>query len=166
MTQGKAAMQWIDLPPFWLALAVAGVWAVDAALPVAALGPAGQVAGLVLAGLGAALMAVAAAQMTLARTTVIPRRNPARLMTRGAFAISRNPIYLGDALVLAAAILWWDALAALPILAAFVLLIDRRFIRDEEARLRAVFGQEFDIWAAGTARWVGVRPRKARDGIN
>lgn len=159
-------MQWIDLPPFWLALAVAGVWAVDAVLPVAVLGPAGQVAGLVLAGLGAGLMAMAAAQMILARTTVIPRRTPARLMTRGAFAISRNPIYLGDALVLAAAILWWDAWAALPILAAFVLLIDRRFIRDEEARLRAVFGQEFDIWAAGTARWVGVRPRKVGDGIN
>lgn len=166
VTQGKRAMAWIDLPPVWLLLALGCVRAVDAAMPVAGFGPAGQVAGAVLAGLGLALMAVAVVQMTLARTTVIPRRNPSRLVTAGVFAISRNPIYLGDALILAGAILWWDAWVAVPLLAAFVVLIDRRFIRDEEARLRAAFGSDFDLWAARTGRWVGGVPRKGANDRN
>ncbi|HSF64667.1 MAG TPA: isoprenylcysteine carboxylmethyltransferase family protein [Paracoccaceae bacterium] len=166
MTQGKRGMAWIDLPPVWLALALGCVWAVDAAVPVAGLGPAGQGAGAVLVVLGLGLMAVAVVQMVVARTTVIPRRDPSRLMTGGVFAISRNPIYLGDALILAGAILWWDAWLALPLLAAFVVLIDRRFIRDEEARLRAAFGPEFDEWAARTGRWVGTVSRKGANDRN
>jgi protein-S-isoprenylcysteine O-methyltransferase Ste14 len=153
-------MAWIDLPPVWLALALGCAWAAGAAVPVAV--PGGAPAGLALAGLGAALMLAAVVQMTLARTTVIPRRDPAALVTGGVFAISRNPIYLGDALILAGAILWWDALVALPLLPAFVMLIERRFIRDEEARLRAGFGAAFDAWAARTGRWITAVPRKGR----
>lgn len=157
-------MAWIDLPPLWLALALLCAWAVGAAVPVAV--PGGAVAGVGLAGLGAALMAAAVVQMTLARTTVIPRRNPSALVTGGVFAFSRNPIYLGDALILGGAILGWDAILALPLLPAFVVLIDRRFIRDEEARLRAGFGAEFDLWAARTGRWVGTGPRKGANDRN
>lgn len=153
VTLGKRGMAWIDLPPLWLALALGCAWAIGAVVPVAV--PGGAVAGGVLAGAGLALMGAAVVQMVLARTTVIPRRDPAALVTGGVFAISRNPIYLGDALILAGAILWWDALLALPVLVAFVLLIDRRFIRDEEARLRAGFGPAFDAWAARTGRWIG-----------
>lgn len=108
---------------------------------------------LVVAGL--ALMLAAAAQMIAHRTTVIPRRQPSSLVTGGVFAFTRNPIYLGDALVLAGAILWWDALLALPLLPAFVVLITRRFILGEEARLRAGFGEAFTAWAARTPRWIG-----------
>ena len=90
----------------------------------------------------------------MARTTVIPRRNPAALVTGGVFRLTRNPIYLGDAALLTGAILWWDAPAALPLVPAFVWLITRRFIRDEEARLRAAFGADFDRWAARVRRWL------------
>ena len=100
-------------------------------------------------------MVGAVAQMALAKTTVIPRRNPSALVTRGLFQLSRNPIYLGDALILAGAILWLDAVLALPLVFSFVWLIQTRFIRDEEARLTETFGPEFDLWAARTRRWLG-----------
>jgi protein-S-isoprenylcysteine O-methyltransferase Ste14 len=93
--------------------------------------------------------------MALARTTVIPRRDPSALVTGGVFGWSRNPIYLADAIVLTGAVLWLDAVLALPLVAVFVWLIQTRFIRDEEARLTLAFGPEFDLWAARVRRWVG-----------
>ncbi len=107
---------------------------------------------LILAGL--VLMLLAVYQMARHRTTVIPHRQPSALVATGVFRISRNPIYLGDALVLTGAILWWGVPIALPVIPAFVWLITRRFIEPEEARLRAGFGEDFAKWAESTRRWL------------
>ncbi|WP_354001239.1 methyltransferase family protein [Tabrizicola flagellatus] len=150
----RPILQAIDIPPSWLALHIAAAWAIARVLPLS-FGAAGRVLGPALVGLGLLLMAAAVLQMALARTTVIPRRNPSALVTGGVFSVSRNPIYLADALILLGAILWLDAVLALPLVAVFVWLIQTRFIRDEEARLAAGFGPEFDRWAARTGRWFG-----------
>lgn len=144
----------IDIPPSWLALHLVGTWALSHLSP-AIFGSFGDIAGKLLALAGALLMVAAVAQMARHRTTVIPRRNPSALVTTGLFSLSRNPIYLGDALILLGAILWLDAVLALPLLFSFVWLIQTRFIRDEEARLTLAFGPEFDLWAARTRRWIG-----------
>lgn len=144
----------IDIPPSWLALHLAAAWALSLVSP-AVFGTAGAVAGAALAALGLLIMLVAAAQMILARTTVIPRRDPSSLVTSGLFSLSRNPIYLADAVLLTGAILWLDAILALPLVAIFVWLIQRRYIRDEETRLTLAFGPEFDLWAGRTRRWIG-----------
>lgn len=144
----------IDIPPSWLALHVAVAWLLSFLSP-AVFGLAGQWGGKLLVGLGVLLMGAAVLTMARARTTVIPRRNPSALVTSGVFAWSRNPIYLADALVLLGAILWLDAVLALPLLGSFVWLIQSRFIRDEEARLTLAFGPEFDLWAGRTRRWFG-----------
>lgn len=149
----RRLLRLIDLPPVWL-VAFGGLgWGldglVDLSLPfgLSSLGP-------VLLGAGAALFGLGGLQMLLARTTVIPRRDPAALVTGGVFRLTRNPIYLGDAALLTGVFLWWDAPEALPIVPAFMVLIARRFIRDEEARLRAAFGGAFDDWAARVRRWL------------
>lgn len=147
--------KWIDLPPLWLALTLLIAWGISGVMP--GLGFGGAWAGWVgagLVGVGLLFMALAAATMMAARTTVIPHRNPSALVTGGVFRLSRNPIYLGDALVLAGFILRWDAVPALVLVPVFVWLIDRRFIRAEEARLRAAFGAAFETWAARTRRWI------------
>jgi protein-S-isoprenylcysteine O-methyltransferase Ste14 len=144
----------IDIPPVWLALHLAVAWGLSLVSP-AVFGTVGEVAGKALVALGAAIMLAAIAQMALARTTVIPRRNPSSLVTTGLFSLSRNPIYLADAIILAGAILWLDALLALPLVATFVWLIQTRYIRDEETRLTVAFGPEFDLWAGRTRRWIG-----------
>lgn len=144
----------IDIPPGWLALHIGAAWALSLVSP-GLFGPWGRVLGPGLVVLGALLLTAAVVRMTRSRTTVIPRRNPSALVTDGVFSLSRNPIYLADAIILTGAILWLDAVLALPLLFSFVWLIQTRFIRDEETRLTEAFGPEFDLWAARTRRWLG-----------
>lgn len=142
----------IDFPPVWLAgfAAIGGL--VGRFVPVQ-LGF-NSIFGAVLILLGLAVMLVAAVQMMLARTTVIPHRDPSALVMNGMFALSRNPIYLGDALVLTGLYLHWDALLALPLVFLFMIVITRRFIRPEEARLEGAFGEVFQEYRARTRRWI------------
>ena len=140
----------IDIPPLWLGLALASSWALSRlwAWPMPGIG-------LALIGLGLVLMLAAVVQMLFSRTTFIPRRNPSALVTAGVFRISRNPIYLADAVILSGAILYWGALFALPVIPAFMSLITQRYIKDEENRLRAGFGVQYSTWAARVGRWLG-----------
>ena len=146
-------MKILDLPPLWLALFVALVWGIGV-VPLRLFGGWGDALGWSLVVAGLLLMAVAAAQMVLARTSFIPRRDPAALVTGGVFRLSRNPIYLGDALVLLGVALIRDAALSLPLVPLFAWLITQRFILGEEARLRAAFGPAFAAWAARTRRWL------------
>lgn len=142
----------IDYPPVWLAgfAALGGV--IGHFIPIVT--PANDIVGAILVALGLALMIAAAAQMVLARTSVIPRRDPRALVRTGIFRFSRNPIYLADAIVLAGLYLAWDALIALPLVAVFMITIKRRFILGEESRLSRVFGQEYMDYMAATRRWL------------
>ncbi|SPH18579.1 hypothetical protein DEA8626_02119 [Defluviimonas aquaemixtae] len=142
----------IDFPPVWLAgfAALGGV--IGRVWPVPTL--INHPLGLVLIFLGLALMIVAAAQMVSARTSVIPRRDPEALVMNGAFRLSRNPIYLGDAMLLTGLYLSWDALIALPLVAVFMRVITRRFIQGEEARLSHLYGEDYDSYAAQVRRWL------------
>lgn len=154
----------IDIPPSWLVLHIGAAWVLSLVSP-SVFGACGSVLGPGLVGLGALVLGAAALQMVRSRTTVIPRRTPSALVTGGMFAWSRNPIYLADAVILSGAILWLDAVLALPLVASFVWLIQTRFIRDEEARLTEAFGPEFDLWASRTRRWFGAMVRAEKRGL-
>ena len=145
---------WIDLPPVWLALFLCLTWGIGQVLPLRLFGDAGAVIGAALVGAGLLLMAWAAAVMMLARTTVIPHRAPSALVTSGPFCLSRNPIYLADATILAGAALWWDAGPALVLVPLFMSLISRRFIQAEEERLARAFGPAWQAWSLRVRRWL------------
>lgn len=148
-------LRWLDIPPSWLLLSLAGVWGLDRLIPGLATGLAwlsriGD--GLVL--LGLLSMGLGALELVRNRTTFVPRQVPANFARKGIYRITRNPIYLGDALVLGGAALHWDfwpALVAVPLFAAF---ITRRFILDEEDGLRARFGDEAEAWFGRVRRWI------------
>jgi len=142
-----------DYPPVWLAGGIAAAWGLAQAVP-GGFGGALRLPGWALVGAGLALMLAAVIEMGRARTTVVPHEAPSALVTGGVFRVTRNPIYLGDALVLTGAILIWNVAAALPLVPLFVWIITVRFIRGEEARLRAAFGADFDAWAARVRRWI------------
>lgn len=150
--------KWIDMPPVWLAGFAVLAWVLSDALSVLLPDlplhhPLLDLAGGMLIGGGLILMVLAVAEMRRARTTVIPHNEPAALVTSGIFRRSRNPIYLGDLLVLAGLCLrWgWPTLILVPLLMG--VLVDR-FIRPEEARIAARFGKEWSAWAAQVRRWV------------
>ena len=143
-------MRSLDIPPVWLALALGVSWALSLLGSVLTFAGIGKI----LIALALLLMLAALAQMLLARTTFIPRRDPQALVVTGVFALSRNPIYLADVLILTGAILYWGAVLALPVIPAFIALISQRFIRDEEGRLRAGFGLAATQYFATVPRWI------------
>lgn len=87
------------------------------------------------------------------KTSIIPRQNPRQLITSGPFKISRNPIYMGFAMIILAMVLKTGAASSLLALIGFVWVIQKRFINDEEAKIRDQFGQEAQNWFAATRRW-------------
>lgn len=142
----------VDFPPVWLAGFAATGGILARIYPVSV--PHADVIGALLVILALGLMAGAILQMLWSRTTVIPRRDPARMLTSGLFRFSRNPIYLADATLLAGLYIYWGALFALPLVVAFMMLISKRFIRGEEDRLARQFGAEFDAYKNQTRRWI------------
>lgn len=149
-------MRMIDIPPVWLGLFVLAAWGIGRASPAGlGFGPVapGLVAGLSI-GAGVILMGLAVVELRRWRTTVIPHREADHLVTTGIFRRSRNPIYLGDVLILVGFVFRFDAPLALPLVPLFVWLIERRFILPEEDRLRRRFRADFARYAQTTRRWL------------
>jgi protein-S-isoprenylcysteine O-methyltransferase Ste14 len=148
-------MRWLDLPPVWLGLALLAAYGLDRLVPGLGSGLLTlRVVGAAMVLAGFALMVLGAAELISRRTTFVPRKTPTALARGGIYRLSRNPIYLGDALVLAGAVLWWDVLPALVLVPLFMWIITVRFIRGEEARLIATFGDDARDWFAETRRWI------------
>lgn len=148
--------RWIDLPPVWLMACLALAWKQPEIVPVAlSFGPVwADLLGGLLVGAGVVLMALAVFEMRRYRTTVVPHLEADTLVTTGIFSRTRNPIYLGDSLVLAGLILYWDAVLALPLVPIFIWVIERRFVVPEETRLRRKFLAEFARYTQQTRRWL------------
>jgi len=79
------------------------------------------------------------------------------LVTSGANAISRNPMYVGMAGLLLAHSVWRGSWTALLPLVGFVVFIDRAQIQAEETALRAKFGAAYEAYQATTPRWIDRR---------
>jgi protein-S-isoprenylcysteine O-methyltransferase Ste14 len=146
-------MKWIDLPPVWLAVFVALGWVQARWWPVGSFGALGDWVGALLVAAGLALAVAAAVEFWRARTTIIPHEEPSAIVTSGVYRLSRNPIYLGDALILTGLGLRWDSVLALVLVPVFVAVVTARFIMPEEGRLKARFGPEWEAWAGRVRRW-------------
>ncbi|WP_090199102.1 methyltransferase family protein [Yoonia tamlensis] len=149
-------MKWIDIPPVWLGLAAVCVWMVGRVQPMALRfgGPFTDLLGGLAVGAGIVLMLLAAVEMRRHRTTIVPHRDADRLVTTGIFGRTRNPIYLGDLMVLAGLCLRWDAPVGLVLVALLMATLQQRFIIPEEDRLRRKFHAEFARYCQKTPRWL------------
>ncbi len=110
---------------------------------------------IVVVGLGLDLWAMRTMQRHHAN--ILPHRAATALVTTGPFALSRNPIYLANALLLAGAGLVltnaWLLLAAV----AQTWLVSRLAISREEAHLAIRFGDAWTAYAAQVPRWLRLR---------
>lgn len=151
---GRSPFTLLDIPPVWLVIFIA-LGALQARyVPLIEGNPLTDFLGLIAIITGLFLIFVAAAQLFVHRTTVIPRQRPTTLVVHGIFGLTRNPIYLGDTLVLTGLILRWDAFLSLVLVPLFMTLIQRRFILGEEQRNREEFGTAFDDYADRVRRWL------------
>jgi protein-S-isoprenylcysteine O-methyltransferase Ste14 len=118
--------------------------------------------------LGAALIAAGVAFIILARRAFArhgqptdPGRPTTQLVTTGVFSISRNPLYLAAAFVLAGigltANLPWVWILLMPSLVAchYVLIVP------EEKYLAGKFDEEYRRYSRTVSRWLGRRRRTA-----
>lgn len=146
--------RWLDWPPVWMLAGVALTaflgW-IGFPYGFGIYGPGLALACLII---GSWLAVSAMLAMRRAGTTLNPRAMPSALVTGGVFALTRNPIYLGDVFILLAASFWFDAVAGLGVAAAFIAIINARFITTEEDRLGATFGDEAAEWFSRTRRWL------------
>lgn len=144
-------------PPVIAAIIGALMWAANRSLPWGRIAfDFREPAALVLLAIGLLLMLIAAGQFIAAKTTINPLR-PARastLITTGVFAISRNPIYLADLLILAALAIWFGNVFNAALLALFVWTINRYQIAPEEQALTQLFGEAYAAYRARVRRWL------------
>ncbi|NBB78495.1 MAG: DUF1295 domain-containing protein, partial [Verrucomicrobia bacterium] len=128
------------LPPFWFLLAVLAQFILAWHAPGAAAPPPLSLVGWLLLLGGIALVLATAERFRKWRTPITPFNEPKHCITDGVFRYSRNPLYLGEVVMLlglAALLGTWQALLPIPVFAA---LIHLRFIRPEEQFLRRHFG--------------------------
>lgn len=114
---------------------------------------------LLAVGLLVAGVAVAAAGVVTfrrARTTVNPLHpeQVSSMVTSGIYRHSRNPMYLGMLLVLAAWAAWLASAPALLGLPVLVLYLNRFQILPEERVLAHRFGAQYTDYARRTRRWL------------
>jgi protein-S-isoprenylcysteine O-methyltransferase Ste14 len=105
---------------------------------------------------GAALLIGAALQFRCSRTTLSPI-SPERASTfvaTGAYRISRNPMYLGMALLIAAVAIWFGSLPGVMIVVGFCAYITRFQIKPEERAMLKLFGAQYTAYMADVRRWV------------
>ena len=93
-------------------------------------------------------------QLKHAQTTVKPDGEPTTLVTGGAYRVTRNPMYLGMALILAGAAVALGGLVALACPLLFAVLVGRWFIRTEEKNAEAAFGEEYVAYRRRVRRWL------------
>lgn len=147
----------LKVPPVAIAfVALALIWLSDRAMP----GLTGTsslalpvATALALAGIACGLAGVL--EFRRARTTTDPM-NPERasaIVTTGIYSRSRNPMYLGLALIVAGYAAWKGNLAGGLVVPLFVLYMNRFQIVPEERALSVKFGNVFRDYRGKTGRW-------------
>lgn len=153
---GMLAARALAVPPPLIALALAGAALAGHYALWGASAPWGR------AGAAGALLAAAAwvgelwavALLRAAGTPMRPTAMPVQLIEEGPYRFSRNPMYLGLALMLLGAALG----LGVPLLAlsatAFVAIVNAVHIPHEEAQMTRRFGGWYRDYAATTRRWL------------
>jgi len=149
-------MKQIDYPPVWLVAFLIIAWVQGTYYPMGmSFGPvwASLLGGLLVGG-GFLLMALAVMEFYKHKTTLVPRRDSSAFLQSGIFKRTRNPIYLGDLMVLAGFILYWDAPLSMPLIPIYLWVLEKRFILGEEKHLRQTYRAQYAAYENKVRRWI------------
>jgi protein-S-isoprenylcysteine O-methyltransferase Ste14 len=148
----------LRIPPAALVAAAALImWLTSWALPSLRLVvPGHALAAGAIAVLGVLIVALGLVEFRRVRTTVNPLRPAAAssLVTNGIYARTRNPMYLGFAVILLAWAVYLSHPVALVVLPVFIAYMTRFQIIPEERALEGVFGAGFDLYRQRVRRWL------------
>jgi len=146
------------IPPPILALLLLGMmWAVDRFLAFGEIEiPLSGAIAILLVILGFAIAIAATGLFRNAGTTVNPLdpSQASSLVTNGIFGYTRNPMYLGLFMLLAAWTIWLGNIFNVLLLAAFVWYMTKFQIEPEEEALLKLFGEPYNNYRSKVRRWI------------
>ena len=133
------------------------IWMASKALPVIAIDM--QIKHSMAGTLGGISLAIASAgiiSFRMAGTTVDPRypHKASKLVTDGIYRLTRNPMYLAMAVMLAGYCIYLGSLFGLFIIGGFIRYMTIFQIMPEEKALEKQFGQAFLDYKARVRRWI------------
>lgn len=144
-------------PPVVAILVGAVMWLASMATPSLRLGvPIPFAVALAVALAGITVEGLGALELLRHRTTVNPLEpcNTSTLVTGGVYRFTRNPIYLGDLLILIGWGLYLSNPLAIVLAFLFVPYISRFQMVPEERALSELFGASYAEFKARVRRWV------------
>jgi protein-S-isoprenylcysteine O-methyltransferase Ste14 len=110
--------------------------------------------GAAIALIGLLLILFAFLTFIRAQSNILPNKAADKLITHGAFRLSRNPIYTGEVLALGGIGI---ALGAYGLVAAAMLLavlVQKLGIEREETHMAARFGADWEAYRSKVRRWL------------
>jgi len=87
-------------------------------------------------------------------TAIIPFKPATSLVTSGVYRWTRNPMYLGMALIYLGIAVFLNSLPALVLLAPVIWIVHTQVIAREEAYLERAFGNEYIVYKNQVRPWI------------
>ncbi|MEO1029060.1 MAG: isoprenylcysteine carboxylmethyltransferase family protein [Pseudomonadota bacterium] len=144
-------------PPVLGLLSGAAIWGLAKLIPGLTLSFPGQIfVAIPIMAAGFSIDVISIFAFFRASTTVSPIK-PSRassLVTGGLYRFTRNPMYLGLALLLFGWVIWLGNPLGLLVLAGFIAWMTVFQIKPEEAALKEFFGEEYEAYRARVRRWL------------
>lgn len=100
------------------------------------------------------LVAIGLFMRTETTTNPMAPERSEKLVTSGSYRLTRNPMYLGLALILTSIGIWLGSWAFLPAVLVYVLYITEFQIKPEEAVLKEKFGDVYVDYCRNVRRWI------------
>lgn len=144
-------------PPIWMLLFGIAMWFVAKSEFAYAIEiPYSWLPALVIVAFGFSFTIPAIKKFDAAETTINPLKpqEASSLVTSGVFGRTRNPMYVGLAMVLLGWVVWLGSATNLAVLALFVIVITMLQIKPEEMALRELFGEEYEEYCRKVRRWI------------
>ena len=110
--------------------------------------------GLIITIIGLGLILWAALLFILAKTPIRPHQTPKKLVTKGPYQFSRNPMYLGILCILLGCSLWQATLGVYLAAGIYFLFMDWVIVPQEEKTVKKSLGQPYLVYKKRVHRWL------------
>ena len=118
------------------------------------LGAASPSIGAAIIALGLSITLSGSTEFSRIGTNIQTFKEPELMVTEGIFRHTRNPMYLGMCLALFGFALFLGSVTPFFVALGFFTIHATWYVPFEEARMRAHFDEEYDVYCQRTRRWI------------
>ena len=113
-----------------------------------------NLSGVILIILGIIISSAGSAKFEKEGTNIPTFKDPDKLVTDGIYKLSRHPMYLGFAILLAGIAVVLSSATSLILFVIFVVITDSWYIRFEEKKMVEKFGKNYLDYRSKVRRWI------------